>query len=132
MKKNILAFLLILFSISAFAQQHTQKDLLGHWEGADIANTPAAITFLDSNKVIVAINGAAMPPYKYAVDLTKNPGTMDIKMYKLDGSEAILPGFLLFVDDDTIKWQIFPGGVRAAVYDEKSTAPIITLKRKKE
>ena len=131
MKKNILAFLLILFSVSAFAQ-HTQKDLLGRWEGADAANTPAAITFLDSNKVIVAINGAALPPYKYAIDLTKNPAAIDIKMFKLDGSEAILPGFLLFVDDNTIKWQIFPGGTRAAAYDEKSNAPIITLKRKKD
>jgi len=130
MKKNLLAILLILFSISAFAQ-HTQKDLLGHWVGADIANMPAAITFLDGNQVIVAINGTAMPPYKYTIDLPKNPAKLDIKMTKPDGTEATLLGFLLFVDANTIKWQIFPDGNRPAAYDEKSGAPVITLKRKK-
>src|SRR5882724_11669221 len=104
MRKNILSFLLMLFSISAFAQ-HTKKDLIGKWEGTDSQGTKASIQFLDTNKVVAIIGGAAMPPYTYTIDLPKSPAKLDIVMQTVKG-EAILPGFLLFVDNDTIKWQI--------------------------
>ncbi|WP_187359740.1 hypothetical protein [Mucilaginibacter ginsenosidivorans] len=47
------------------------------------------------------------------------------------GQSATLTGFLLFVDNNTIKWQIFPDGNRTENYDENATGPIITLKRTK-
>ncbi|HTE01827.1 MAG TPA: hypothetical protein VK668_21205 [Mucilaginibacter sp.] len=130
--KNMITFLLILFSVSAFAQNHTQKDLLGHWEGSDSAGTPAAVTFSDSAKVVVAIQGVALPPYTCKSDFTKTPATIDLAVIALNGKEAILPGFMLFVDDNTIKWWIFPNGNRPATFDENSNSPVITLKRVKK
>lgn len=132
MKKNIFFFLLLLISVPAFAQQHAQKDLMGRWEGSDSAGTPAVITFLDSAKVVVAINGATFPPYKSVIDFSKSPVMIDLVMHSLDGKEANLPGFLLFVDDNTIKWWIYPNGDRPATFDAQSNAPVITLKRAKK
>lgn len=130
MKKGVFSLLLILFSISAFAQ-HTKKDLVGKWEGADSQNTKASIQFLDTSKVIVFIAGNAMPPYTYTINLPKNPAKLDIAMLTPNGQTAILQGFLLFVDNDTIKWQIFPNGGRTDAYNENSPdGPVLTLKRK--
>ena len=130
MKITILTFLLITFSTIAFAQ-HTKKDLIGKWEGADSQGTKASIRFLDTNKVIVIINGNAMPPYTYTIDLPKDPAKLDITMLTPNGETATLAGFLLFVDNNTIRWQIFPDGNRPATYDEASGGPVITLKRTK-
>ncbi|MFI5162025.1 MAG: hypothetical protein ACHQHN_12155 [Sphingobacteriales bacterium] len=131
MKKYILTLLLFaLFPVLVFAQ-HTKKDLIGKWEGTDSQGTKASIQFLDTTKVSVNINGAPLPPYTYTIDLPKSPARLDIVMQTIKG-EAILPGFLLFVDSDTIKWQIFPGGKRAEKYDENSPdGPVITLQRVK-
>jgi hypothetical protein len=130
MRKSFFTFLLIAFSVSAFAQ-HTKSDLVGKWEGTDSQGTKASVQFLDTSKVVVVIGGAPMPPYTYTIDLPKSPAKLDIVMQTVK-VEAILPGFLLFVDSDTIKWQIFPGGKRADAYDENSPdGPVITLKRVK-
>jgi hypothetical protein len=128
MKKNIFSLLLILFSLSAFAQ-HAKKDLIGKWEGADSQGTKASINFLDTSKVSVTINGAPLPPYSYNMNFAKTPATIDIIMKKMDGQDAVLPGFLLFVDNNTVKWQIVPDGNRPVAYDETSGGPVITLKR---
>ncbi|HWD90204.1 MAG TPA: hypothetical protein VG367_18880 [Mucilaginibacter sp.] len=131
MKKSFLAFLLVAFSLSAFAQ-HTKKDLVGKWEGTDSQNVKASIQFLDTNKVLVFIQGHNFPPYTYTADLPKSPAKIDITMLTPDGGSATLPGFLMFVDDNTIRWQIFPGGNRPAAFDENADGgSIITLKRLK-
>ena len=131
MRKSFFTFLLIAFSISAFAQ-HTKKDLIGKWEGADSQGTKASIQFLDTNKVVVIIGNNAMPPYTYTIDLPKNPAKLDITMLTPNG-QATLQGFLVFVDSNTIKWQIFPNGGRPDVYDENLPGgPVLTLKRVKQ
>ncbi|MBS1528194.1 MAG: hypothetical protein JST19_21290 [Bacteroidetes bacterium] len=128
MKRSLFASLLVLFSIAAFAQ-HTKKDLVGKWEGADSENVKASVNFLDTNKVTVFITGHDFPPYTYTVDLPKNPAKIDIAMLTPDGGQAVLKGFLVFDDDNTIRWQIFPGGDRPEAFDPNSDAPIITLRR---
>jgi hypothetical protein len=131
MRKSYLTFLLIAFSISAFAQ-HTKKDLVGKWEGTDSQGTKASVQFLDTDKVVVIIGSNAMPPYTYTIDLPRSPAKLDIIMLTPNG-QATMPGFLLFVDNDAIKWQIFPGGKRPDTYDENSPdGPVITLKRVKQ
>ena len=130
MKKKIVSFLLILFSLSAFAQ-HTKKDLVGQWKGSDSQSTKASIQFLDTDKLIVIIGPNAMPPYTYKIDLPENPAKLDIMMLRPDGKTATLQGFLFFVDNNTIKWQIFPDGNRPAAFNANSSEPIITLKRVK-
>ncbi|HVS90451.1 MAG TPA: hypothetical protein VHE59_00365 [Mucilaginibacter sp.] len=130
MKRNIITLLLAFCSITAFAQ-HAKKDLIGKWEGADSQDVKASINFIDTNKVTVFIAGHDFPPYTYTIDLPKNPARIDIAMLTPDGGQAVLKGFLLFDDDNTIRWQIFPDGNRPDVFDEKSDAPIITLKRVK-
>lgn len=73
-----------------------------------------------------------MPPYTYTTDLPNNPAKLDITMFTPNGQTATLQGFLLFADNNTIKWQIFPDGNRPASYDENSGGPVITLKRVKK
>jgi hypothetical protein len=132
MKIIVFSLLATLLTLSAFAQ-HTKKDLVGKWEGADSQNTKASIQFLDTNKVIVFIGGNAMPPYTYTINLPKNPAKLDIAMLTPNGQTATLQGFLLFVDSNTIKWQIFPNGGRPGAYNENSPdGPVLTLKRVKQ
>lgn len=131
MKKITFLLLATFLTLSAFAQ-HTKKDLIGKWEGTDSQGTKASVQFLDTNKVVVVIGINAMPPYTYSIDLPKSPAKLDIVMLTPNG-QATLPGYLLFVDNDTVKWQIFPGGTRPATYDENSPdGPVITLKRVKQ
>lgn len=132
MKKINATLFLIFFFSAVFAQQYTKKNLVGQWEGKDSQNTKASILFLDTDKVVVAIGGNTMPPYTYTIDLPKNPAKLDIKMLGPNGQTATLLGFLLIVDSNTIKWQIFPRGNRGSAYDENSTdGPVITLKKVK-
>ncbi|QEC61818.1 hypothetical protein [Mucilaginibacter ginsenosidivorans] len=58
--KYIFAIIFLFFSSVVFAQYKNQ-DLVGKWEGADSQGTKASIQFLDTTKVIVIINGKAMP-----------------------------------------------------------------------
>ena len=131
MKRYIFSFLLIFISLSTFAQ-HSKKELIGEWKGADSQGVIASINFLDTAKISVTINGAPFPPYAYTIDFKKDPVTLDIAMTKPDGQQATLPGFLIFVDATTIKWQIFPDGKRPETYNEQSGGPIIVLKRIKK
>jgi hypothetical protein len=128
--KSIFTFLLFLFSVSAFAQ-HTKKDLLGRWEGTDEKNITASLTFLDSTKVVLTTQGSYVPPFNYVVDLTKNPGTIDLIVVTKDGRKITMKGLIQFLNDDTVKWQMFPDGKRRANFDEKLHDSAIVLKRVK-
>ena len=131
MKKNILSLLFTLFSIAAFAQ-HSNKDLLGKWEGTDDQNKTGSARFLDSNKVTISFPGGEIAQFTFVTDLPKSPAKIELTLHMEGGQTATLKGYLLFVDDDTIKWQIFPDGNRPDVYDENSAGAMLTFKRKKD
>jgi len=131
MRKNIFAFLLMLLSVSAFAQKHTQKDLIGKWQGTDEKNVTASLIFLDSTKVVLSMQGGTVPPFNYVVDLSKNPGTIELSVKAPDGRKITMMGLIQFLDNDRVKWQMFPDGKKRANFDPKLRDGLIVLKRVK-
>ncbi|MFI5162026.1 MAG: hypothetical protein ACHQHN_12160 [Sphingobacteriales bacterium] len=126
MKKSFFAFLLITFSLSSFAQQ-TKKDLIGKWEGTDKGNEKQSLTFKDNGKVILDLGGRVLNDLDYKIELTKTPAPLDIIIKTLDGKQQIpLKCFIQFMDNNTLKWQIFAGGDRPNP-DNKSLSSTIAL-----
>lgn len=129
MKKNILAFLLILLSVSVFAQKHTQKDLIGKWEGKDVRSEVGGLTFLMNSKVILSVRGSNSPAMGYTADFTSNPIKIDLSLTGPSGAQMKMKGLLQFVDNNTLKFQVFPNGDRPANFDGLSSQNIVMLKR---
>ena len=133
MKKNILTFLLLLFSVAMFAQKpHTAKDLIGKWEGKDSKNEVGGLTFDKDKKLILSVRHTNSPPMDYIVDFGSNPVKIDLLAISPDGNSRInMKGLLQFVDNNTIKFQIFPTGYRPDNFDLHSKQTVLTLKRVK-
>ena len=130
MKKYIISFLLILGSISVFAQKpHTAKDLLGKWTGKDSRSEVGGLIFLKDNKAIVAANGNNSPAMSYTIDFTTNPVKIDLSVQPPSGGRITLKGLLQFIDDNTIKFQVFPAGNRPDNFDTSSPDNVVILKR---
>jgi len=133
MKKGFFAFLLFAFSLSAFAQ-HTKKDLIGKWEGTDRENEAGALIFKDNGKVDLKLGARLLHDLDYKVDLTKTPASFDIIIKSLDRKQQVtLKCLIQFIDNNTIKWQIFKGDNRPNNFDSNQLSDTITiiLKRKK-
>jgi hypothetical protein len=125
MKKSIFAFLLVAFSLSAFAQ-HTKKELTGKWEGTDRGNEAGALVFKDNGKVDLKLGARLLHDLDYKVDLTKTPAPLDIVIKTLDGKQQVtLKCLIQFTDNNTLKWQIFQDDNRPS--DSKSLSNAIAL-----
>lgn len=130
MKKYILLFLLILVSVSVFAQKpHTPNDLIGKWEGKDSHSEIGGIFFLKGNKAIISARGTYSPAMSYIVDFKSNPVKIDLVMQAANGNRLNMKGLLQFIDNNTIKFQVFPVGERPANFDPLSSQNIVILKR---
>jgi hypothetical protein len=130
MKRHIITFLLILGSVSAFAQKpHTAKDLLGKWEGKDSHSEVGGLFFLKNNKAIVNARGSYSPAMNYTADFTANPVKIDLSVQNPNGGRMNLKGLLQFIDNNTIKFQIFPGSDRPNNFDPLYPQNIVILKR---
>lgn len=130
MKVNILSFLFILFSVSVFAQKpHTAKDLLGKWEGKDSRSEVGGLFFLKNNKAIVNARGSYSPAMNYTADFASNPVKIDLSVQNPNGGHMNLKGLLQFIDNNTIKFQIFPGSNRPNNFDPLYPQNIVILKR---
>jgi hypothetical protein len=129
MKRYLVTFLLILGSVSVFAQKsHTAKDLLGKWEGKDSRSEVGGLFFLKDNKAILIFHGKYSPAMNYTTDFTTNPVKIDLVVQNADGRMNI-KGLLQFIDNNTIKFQIFPGSNRPNNFDLLYTQNIVILKR---
>jgi hypothetical protein len=129
MNKHIILFSFILFSSSIFAQQPTQKDLLGEWKTTIAKNDQAKLTFLANSKLVLFTEGQSSPAFSYVADFTKNPILFNLIVKKPDGKTITWKGVLKFLDKNTIKWQVFPMGGNPTNFDENSPGTIIVLKR---
>jgi hypothetical protein len=115
---------LLLIGHTGYAQ-HTITDLAGHWETTD-GNT-GNVTFVEGSKVVASINGLQFPPTPYTVDFSKDPIWFDVGI--MPGKTV--KGLLQFMDDNTIKWQIFLDGGRGLDFNESDSNPVYVLTRKK-
>lgn len=132
MKKYALNLVLLFLSLSTFAQ-HARKDLIGKWTETDYQKNKGSVQFLDTNKVVITFPNGEKPSFTYTIDLPKNPAKIDLSYSLENGQTGILYGYLFFVNDNTIKFQIFPNGNRPTTFTGNTAlGPMLTLKRKKE
>jgi hypothetical protein len=120
----IIIVALVLSAATSKAQQHSIGDLAGRWEASD--GTSGNIEFIEGSKVVVAISGLQMPATNYNIDFSKDPIWFDV--FITPGHPV--KGLLKFVDDNTIKWQVFLDSDRPMDFTDGPTPPM-TLTRKK-
>ena len=127
MNKLLSSIIIIVFVITSHVSfaQHTVSDLAGRWESTD--GTIGNVEFMDGSKVVVAINGMQIPAASYSVDFSRSPIWFDVFV----ATNKTVKGILEFMDDDTIKWQVFVNGDRNYDFMDAAGSPILILKRKK-
>lgn len=112
MKKLLLICFLLICYGNLFSQTTTAKiNLIGTWKGTDDTNQTGYMKFTDSSHVIINAPGEQVLNSTYIVDFSKDPALIDITT-TIDNITRTLPGFLLIVDQNTIKWQVFFDKVR--------------------
>lgn len=124
MKAGMVLLLACLFSCAVFAQ-HTVTDLAGRWEASD--GTTGTLEFIEGSKVVVSVSGMQIPAASYTADFSQDPIWFDVFIAPGKAVKSLLK----FVDDNTIKWQIFMDGARPMDFSEANPIAPIILKRQK-
>jgi hypothetical protein len=122
--RNFALSTFIIFTQTVNAQQHTVSDLAGRWESAD--GTTGSIEFIEGSKAVVSISGLQIPATSYNIDFSKDPAWFDVFVTP----SRPVKGLLQFVDDNTIKWQIFLDNDRPMDFNDAVPGPVV-LNRKK-
>jgi hypothetical protein len=126
--KRFALYLIIAFIACAPHISNAQKtisDLAGKWESTDGATT-GSIEFLEGSQVQAIINGMQIPPTNYTIDFARTPIWFDVNV-----AGKMVKGLLDFIDDDTVKYQVFLSGNRSYDFTESENDPIMVMKRKK-
>lgn len=127
------AILTILFTscflLSITAQSKTTDKLIGKWEGIDNKKEIGSLHFIDSVHIALSIPDQEVPPGTYRIDAAKNPAWFDITIGSGQGA-VTLKGLLAFIDEQTIKWQIFKDGKRPDKFVAETEDNTIILKKK--
>jgi len=111
MKKAILIITLLLFSTVAFAQKHSENDLIGKW--AFKANPQAGLIFKKGMKVMI-YKGAEQPAdLTYTADFSKTPIKGQLLLSAGDQTFP-LKVELEFVNKNTVKWKVYKSDVPGA------------------
>ena len=131
MKKTILSIALMLCAAFAFAQ-HTKKDLIGKWAGVEDANQKGFMIFKTTSQMAMYTQGDDPRYFAYTVDFSKTPAPLDILAKSPAGKEVTLPLLIQFIDNNTIKIQVFDSGNRTANFNKKLKKSISILKRVKK
>jgi hypothetical protein len=111
MKKIILLGLVIAIHGASYSQQGLKINLIGTWKGTDSTNKTGYMKFIDSANIIFFAPDQDTLTGIYKIDMTKDPIWLDITTTK-DNFKKTLPGFLMIIDANTIKWQVFFDGKR--------------------
>lgn len=118
---------LIIFSTNLHAQTRSAKDLLGKWAGTDNTGAFGSIEFLDEKKVKLVSEDGKIIVTTYKANFSKDPVWLDIE--NTPGGDVLLVGWIVFVTDNTIRWQVFDDGVRKGKMPVKDNSSTITLRR---
>ena len=124
-----LTLLIILFAFACAPcisnAQKTISDLASKWESTD-GTTMGSIEFLEGSQVKAVVNGMQIPPTSYTIDFARSPFWFDVTV-----AGKVVKGLLDFLDDDTVKYQVFLSGNRSYDFTESENDPIMVMKRKK-
>lgn len=131
MKKALLVLVTVFLftAVVTVAQNKTSKDLIGKWEGSDERNDNGSLQFLDSSRVVMTMMGEKMPTATYKADFSKSPILLDITINQ-GGQKLVMKSLIQFLDDNKIKWEVFPDGNRPKDFSDNSFGTAIILKRK--
>jgi uncharacterized protein (TIGR03067 family) len=102
--KALLIFLCLSLQIINSAAQYNKVD--GKWTGTDETGDSAVLTF-SGKTLIMEYEGEQASPCDYKIDYTKDPIWIDLIMKNEDQNEVI-PALIKFIDDNTIKLEVFP------------------------
>ena len=105
------------------------QNLIGKWQATDKEHNSAEINFISKSKVTVVLNGQITPDSVYVIDFSKDPMPFDL-ITDEQSNKVILKSLLQFSNANTLKWQIFPNGIRPNSFISDSLHPIRTLKRR--
>jgi hypothetical protein len=125
-KQPILLLALFCLSLLTNAQDSKSlKDILGKWQGEDVKST-GTLEFTDSVNVIIVINGQNPMSFRYTIDFTKKPIPLTLTL-----NNETKFSFLQFINNDKLKWQVFPNAAKPTNFVADSINPIMILKRVK-
>src|SRR5687768_13263719 len=102
------SFMFLLFNnFCVYGQIDQNHKLVGEWIGVDEKNDSAVIIF-KKNTMLMNAHGQISSEQTYIVDYSKNPFQLDCII--VHGSKKrTLFSLVEFIDDNTIKWETFPG-----------------------
>jgi hypothetical protein len=126
MKKIFLSgWICISLSLAGWAQQYSFQSLLGKWEAED----GGGIEAIDSARIFLVYGADKKAIISYKADFTKSPCWFDFDVK--DSTQTLhLKSLLLFVNADTLQWEIFEDGVRPDNFTPDK-GDMVYLKRKK-
>jgi len=101
------AILILLLAFTAINAQNKGKSLLGKWQGTDERSQAGAIEFLADGKAKLMVMGMQILIDEYKMDDSRDPIQM-LLVVKRNGQAINLYGLIKFIDNDTIKWEVFP------------------------
>lgn len=129
MKNVWMAVFIMLFSISASAQNRTVNNLVGVWMAVDARNESGGLEVVDTSKIYLVYGEEKLPIINYTLDLSKSPGWFDFTVSH-NNNTVLLKSLILFVNDDLVQWQIFDGESRP-VYFASDRGDMVYLKRQR-
>ena len=125
------AILIMLLIFTAINAQNKSKSLLGKWQGTDERSQGGAIEFLPDSKAKVMVMGMQIPIDEYKMDDSKDPIQMML-IVKRNGQTMNLYGLIKFIDNDTIKWEVFPMAQQQPIaFSDNAKDTSVVLKRQK-
>lgn len=127
---KLIAFALTLFFFHASSQIKITDKLIGTWEGIDSAQERGSIVFKSDSIMLLVLSPTETIECKFQIDTSKSPMYFDI-IVEEDGEIRTMESLVLFVNNDTIKWEIFFDRARTPNFTAEASADIVLLQRKK-
>ena len=129
MKKYITAFVLLITTLTAVAQNRNFKDLVGKWEAVDSDNNSGGLEIEDSIKIYLVYGDERKQIVSFKTDFQKSPARFDFTIK--NGTESFeLRSLIQFINDDLLQWQVFEDDVQPAHFKENE-GTLVYLRRKK-
>ncbi len=112
MKKIVFTLsLLISLQLVSSAQKYGFENLAGTWRNSK----GAGLDVVDSNTVYIVHGGQRMRAVARLSDFSKNPVWLNL-LVKDSSHVFTLKSLLLFVNDNTLQWQLFDSDTKPANY----------------
>lgn len=123
-----LTLILSLSTFHASAQINDRFD--GKWENNDSLKLISYLSFIDSSGVYLALPGQGTIECIYKTDTSKDPIWFDL-FIKSAGDDKVIKGLIKFIDENTMKWELFWGSDRPADFTNETKENTVILKRKR-